>query len=85
VLVVALGHQPEQLLPAELAEREMTLAGSNGFAGELSQAVAALTADPDRYRPVVTEAIVLDEAPSRLRALLTEPAAGKVVIQPSCD
>jgi L-gulonate 5-dehydrogenase len=85
VLVVALGHQPEPLLPAELAERELTLAGSNGFAGELSQAVAALAADPDRYRPLVTEAIVLDEAPRRLRELLTAPAAGKVVICPSCE
>jgi L-gulonate 5-dehydrogenase len=85
VLVVALGHQPETLLPAELAERELTLAGSNGFAGELSQAVAALAADPDRYRPLVTEAIVLEEAPRRLRELLTSPAAGKVVIGPSCD
>jgi threonine dehydrogenase-like Zn-dependent dehydrogenase len=85
VLVVALGHQPETLLPAELAERELTLAGSNGFAGELSQAVAALAADPDRYRPLVTEAIALEEAPRRLRELLTSPAAGKVVIGPSCD
>ncbi|HEX6524330.1 MAG TPA: alcohol dehydrogenase catalytic domain-containing protein [Streptosporangiaceae bacterium] len=85
VLVVALGHQPEPLLPADLAARELTLAGSNGFAGELSQAVAALAADPDRYRPLVTEAIVLDEAPRRLRELLTCPAAGKVVIRPLCD
>jgi threonine dehydrogenase-like Zn-dependent dehydrogenase len=85
VLVVALGHQPETLLPAELAERELILAGSNGFAGELNQAVAALAADPDRYRPLVTEAIVLEEAPRRLRELLTSPAAGKVVIGPSCD
>jgi threonine dehydrogenase-like Zn-dependent dehydrogenase len=85
VLVVALGHQPESLMPAELAERELTLAGSNGFASELSQAVAALAADPDRYRPLVTEAIALDEAPRRLGELLTAPAAGKVVIGPSCD
>ncbi|HEY1917714.1 MAG TPA: alcohol dehydrogenase catalytic domain-containing protein [Streptosporangiaceae bacterium] len=84
VLVVALGHQSESLLPAELAERELTLAGSNGFADELGQAVAALAADPDRYRPLVTEAIVLDEAPRRLGELLTGPAAGKVVISPSC-
>jgi histidinol dehydrogenase len=59
VLVVALGHQPESLTPAELAERELTLAGSSGFAGELSQAVAVLAAAPGRYRPLVTEAIVL--------------------------
>jgi threonine dehydrogenase-like Zn-dependent dehydrogenase len=85
VLVVALGHQHEPLLPAELAERELTLAGSNGFAGELSGAVAALAADPDRYRLLVTEAIMLDEAPRRLRELLAGPAAGKVVIRPSCD
>jgi threonine dehydrogenase-like Zn-dependent dehydrogenase len=85
VLVVALGHKPEPLVPAELAERELTVVGSNGFAGELSEAVSALAADPDRYRPLVTEAITLGEAPQRLRELLAGPAAGKVVIGPSCD
>jgi threonine dehydrogenase-like Zn-dependent dehydrogenase len=85
VVVVALGHQPEPVVPAALAERELTLAGCNGFAAELSQAVAVLAADPDRYRPLVTDAVTLDEAPRRLRELLLAPAAGKVVIRPSCD
>jgi threonine dehydrogenase-like Zn-dependent dehydrogenase len=84
VLAVALGHEPVPLIPAALAGRELTLAGCNGFAGELPEAVAALAADPGRYRPLVTEAILLDEAPRRLAGLLTEPAAGKAVIRPSC-
>jgi threonine dehydrogenase-like Zn-dependent dehydrogenase len=85
VLVVALGHEPVPVLPAALAERELTLAGCNGFAGELPAAVDALAAEPGRYRPLVTEAILLDEAPRRLGELLTDPAAGKAVIRPSCD
>ncbi len=82
VLAVALGHEQARLLPAEIAERELTITGSIGFADELPQAVAALADDPDRYRPVVTEAVPLEDAPGRLRELLTVPSAGKVLIRP---
>jgi threonine dehydrogenase-like Zn-dependent dehydrogenase len=82
VLVVALGHEPEQIVPAGLVERELTLAGSTGFSGELADAVAVLAADPDRYRPVVTEAVLLDEAPGRLPELLGSPSPGKILIRP---
>jgi len=63
-------------------QRELTVAGSMGFRGELADAVAVLAADPDRFRPVVTDAVLLDEAAGRLRALLGSPAAGKVLIRP---
>lgn len=82
VLAVALGHEKAQLLPAEIAERELTITGSIGFAGELPQAVAALARNPDRYRPVVTEAVPLEDAPGRLRELLAAPSSGKVLIRP---
>jgi len=82
VLAVALGHEQARLFPAEIAERELTITGSIGFAGELPQAVAALARDPDRYRPVVTEAVPLEDAPGRLRELLTAPSSGKVLIRP---
>jgi len=82
VLAVALGHEQARLLPAEIAERELTITGSIGFAGELPDAVAALARDPDRYRPVVTEAVPLEDAPGRLRELLAAPSPGKVLIRP---
>ena len=63
------------VIPAELVERKLTLAGSIGFDNELHQAVEVLAADPDRYRPLVSEAIVLDEAPGGWTSLsqLTAP------------
>ena len=83
VLVVALAHQPVTVVPAGIVEHELTVAGSVGFSDELPAAVAALAADPDRYRPLVTEAVLLEEAPGRLRALLGSPSVGKVLIGPS--
>jgi threonine dehydrogenase-like Zn-dependent dehydrogenase len=82
VLAVALGKAVVEVLPAELTERALTLVGSNGFDDELPGAVALLDADPDRYRPVITEALLLDEAVERLPLLADEPATGKVVISP---
>jgi threonine dehydrogenase-like Zn-dependent dehydrogenase len=85
VLAVALGHGPVPVVPAGLAGlvgREITLAGSMGFSGELADAVAVLAADPDRYRPVITDAILMDEAPGRLPGLLRSPSPGKVLIRP---
>jgi threonine dehydrogenase-like Zn-dependent dehydrogenase len=82
VLAVALGHEPVRLHPAGLVERELTITGSIGFASELTSAVAALADDPDRYRPVITEAVPLEDAPGRLRELLAAPSPGKVLIRP---
>jgi threonine dehydrogenase-like Zn-dependent dehydrogenase len=82
VLAVALGQEPVRVVPDGIVRRELTVTGSMGTGGELASAVAVLAADPDRYRPVITDAVLLDEAPSRLRALLGSPAAGKVLIRP---
>jgi threonine dehydrogenase-like Zn-dependent dehydrogenase len=82
VLAVALGPEPGQDVPAGIVRRELTVTGSAGFRDELADAVAVLAAGPDRYRPVVTDAVLLDEAPGRLGALLGSPAAGKVLIRP---
>jgi len=82
VLVVALGHDPVQFVPAGLAERELTILGSNGFSDELADAVAVLCANPDRYRPVVTEAVLLEDVPERLRQLAKSPSAGKILVRP---
>jgi threonine dehydrogenase-like Zn-dependent dehydrogenase len=70
------------LVPAQLAERTLTIAGSVGFDDELGDALELLAADPDRYRPLVTEALLLEEAADRLATLGSSPSAGKVVIRP---
>lgn len=82
VLAVALGHRPVELLPAQIVESELTIVGSNGFDGELPEAVHALTDDPDRWRPLISEAVLLDDAADRLSELAGSPAPGKVVIRP---
>jgi threonine dehydrogenase-like Zn-dependent dehydrogenase len=82
VLVVALSFDPVMVAPAELVERNLTISGSVGFDDELEEALSVLTSDPDRYRPLVTEAVLLEEAAERLAALRDEPSAGKVVVHP---
>jgi threonine dehydrogenase-like Zn-dependent dehydrogenase len=82
VLVVALSFAPVMMVPADLVQRTLTIAGSVGFDGELDDALRVLAANPDRYRPLVTEAVLLEEAAQRLIALRDAPSAGKVVVRP---
>ncbi|MGO9657222.1 MAG: zinc-dependent alcohol dehydrogenase [Acidimicrobiales bacterium] len=82
VLVVALSAEAVTLVPAQLAERTLTIAGSVGFDGELEEALVVLAADADRYRPLVSEAVLLEEAAERLASLGRSPSAGKVVVRP---
>jgi threonine dehydrogenase-like Zn-dependent dehydrogenase len=82
VLVVALSPDSVPVVPAELAERMLTIAGSIGFDDELAVALEVLAAAPDRYRPLVSEAVLLEEAAERLTALARSPSAGKVVVRP---
>ena len=82
LLVVALGHEAVSVVPADLVEQAVTVSGCSGFDDELPAAVARLAADPERYRPLVTEAVLLEEAVERLSAIGGQPAAGKLVIAP---
>lgn len=82
VLVVALSEETVPLVPARVAERTLTIAGSIGFDDELGKAVEVLAAAPDQYRPLVTEAVLLEEAAERLASLSRSPSAGKVVVRP---
>jgi threonine dehydrogenase-like Zn-dependent dehydrogenase len=77
VLIVALSHGTVAVAPAELVERSLTITGSVGFDFELTEALALLAATPDRYRPLVTEAVLLEEATERLAGLAASPATGK--------
>src|SRR5258708_33515458 len=78
VLAVALGHDVAEIRPARIVESELTVAGSIGFDAELPDAVAVLAADPGRWRPLITEAVLLEEAAGRLRPPPPAPAGRKV-------
>jgi threonine dehydrogenase-like Zn-dependent dehydrogenase len=82
LVVVALGHDGVQFVPADLARASLALVGCNGFADELPEAVSVLAADPDRYVPLVTETVLLDEAPQQMSALRHHPPGGKVLLRP---
>ncbi len=82
VTMVALPHAPVELVPADLVERQVVVLGSLGFDAELPKAVEVLAADPARFRPLISEALDLDEAPARLARWRIDPPAGKVVIRP---
>lgn len=82
VTVVALPHAPVELVPADLVEREAAVLGSSGFDRELPEAVQLLAADPTRFRPLISEALDLDEAPARLAGWRAHPPFGKVVFRP---
>ena len=85
VLVVALSSAAVPLVPAQLAERSLSIVGSIGFDDELAEAVLLLASGPDAYRPLVSEAVLLEEAAERLATLTISPSAGKVVVRPWQD
>lgn len=82
VVLVALGHHGEQVMPADLVERGVTIVGRNGFDGELPMALDLLASQPDLFRPVITDAVGLDEAADALRSALERPPPGKLVVRP---
>jgi 2-desacetyl-2-hydroxyethyl bacteriochlorophyllide A dehydrogenase len=82
VVLVALAHRAVSLMPADLAEKSVTLIGVNGFQDELPLAVRTLAAGPESYRPLITDAVLLDEAPEALARWVGAPPVGKAVIRP---
>jgi threonine dehydrogenase-like Zn-dependent dehydrogenase len=82
LLLVALGHSPTSLTPPVLVESSATIVGANAFVGEFPEAIAQLAKDPARYEPVVTDAVLLSELPSVVRAQLEAPEAIKVLLCP---
>ena len=81
ILAIAIPHGPVTIDAQGLVERSISLIGSVGFDDELNHAIEALAQNPERYRALVTEAVLLDEAIERLKTLHSHPAAGKVVIR----
>lgn len=81
VLLVALGHAPSGVTPAEIVERGLTLIGSVGFDDHhLDDAIAALHAAPARYRAIVTHRVPLPGLPAFLADPSTRRDAVKVLV-----
>ena len=78
---MAISTEAVTLVPADVVERTLTIAGSVGFDDELEQAVALLAAGPDRYRPLITEAVLLEEAAERL-ATVAARTSGRQIAGP---
>jgi threonine dehydrogenase-like Zn-dependent dehydrogenase len=85
VLLVALCFDGAHIVPAEVVERTLTITGSVGFDDELGPALAVLASRPERYRALVTEAVLLKEVPARLGDLSSAPPAGKMLVRPWQD
>lgn len=83
ILLVALGGAPLGLSSQDLVEKGVTVSGSIGFEDRhLPAALAALAADPDRFRGLVSHRVPL----SAFAAFLRDGghrAAAKVVVE--CD
>ena len=82
VLALAISDRAEPIRPIDLIEKRITIRGFNAFVDELPQAIDRLTAEAWRYRPIVTEAISLDELPPMVARQLAEPEAVKVLVHP---
>lgn len=85
LLLVALNDREVPISSTVLVEKSLTVIGAHGFDRELPQALDLLAAEPARYRPLITDAVLLEEAPARLRSLAERPVAGKLVIRPWQD
>jgi threonine dehydrogenase-like Zn-dependent dehydrogenase len=82
ILALAISNRPASIRSIELIEKRITLKGLNAFIDELPEAIDLLAAEPWRYRPVITDAVSLDELPEVAAAQLAEPEEVKVVIHP---
>jgi 2-desacetyl-2-hydroxyethyl bacteriochlorophyllide A dehydrogenase len=82
IVIVSLPHTPVSLTPAVVAEKAVTIVGVNGFDVELPLAVSTLVANPARFRPLISEAVLLEDAPAALSRWLATPPTGKAVIRP---
>jgi threonine dehydrogenase-like Zn-dependent dehydrogenase len=82
LVVVALSEREVTLRPMDVVERRLQITGSNAFRDELSSAIELLAAKPQRYEPIVTDAVALSQLPEVARRQLESPDAVKVLIRP---
>ncbi|HVO55039.1 MAG TPA: alcohol dehydrogenase catalytic domain-containing protein [Solirubrobacterales bacterium] len=82
ILLVALAGEPAGVGLKAVVQRRITIAGINAFIDELPEAIMALSAEPWRYRPVITHAIGLEELPDAIDKEAIRATAVKVLVHP---
>lgn len=82
VLLVAIAGEAGPVDTKAIVERRLSIVGVSAFVDELPAAIAALSAEPWRYRPVVTDAIGLDELPAAIESEAVRTKAIKLLVRP---
>lgn len=82
VLAIAISEAASQVRPIDIVEGRIRLIGVNAFLTELPEAIAAIAAEPWRYRPVVTRAVSLEEFPAAVGQELRGSQAIKLLVRP---
>lgn len=81
LLLVAISDAAVTVLPIDLVERRLTVSATNAFVDELPEAIELLSANPELYRPLVTDVVTLEELPAVANSQLESPTAVKVLVQ----
>ncbi|WP_225732931.1 alcohol dehydrogenase catalytic domain-containing protein [Pseudoclavibacter sp. CFCC 11306] len=80
ISLVALAHTASAVLASQIVEKDLTIRGSNGFdTDDLEMAIQLLAEHPDRFAPIVTHRLSLEEFSTALPDDLP-PDALKVVV-----
>jgi 2-desacetyl-2-hydroxyethyl bacteriochlorophyllide A dehydrogenase len=82
ILLVAIAGRPATVDGKAIVERRISIVGVSAFVDELPAAIAALSEEPWRYRPVVTDAIGLDELPEAIESDRARKSAIKLLVRP---
>lgn len=83
ILLVAIASGPAGAIDTKaIVERGAAIVGVHAFVDEMPAAIAALSEEPWRYRPVVTDAIGLEELPEAIETDRIRQGAIKVLVRP---
>ena len=82
ILLVAIAGRPGTVETKAIVERRISIVGVSAFVDELPEAISALSEEPWRYRPVVTDAIGLDELPEAVESDRPRKTAIKLLVRP---
>lgn len=82
ILLVAIAAEPGTADTKAVVEHRIAITGVSAFVDEMPEAIAALSREPWRYRPVVTDAIGLEELPEAVDSEWVRTKAVKLLVRP---
>ena len=82
ILLLAIAAGPGTVDTKTIVEHRISIVGVSAFVNEMPEAITALSAEPWRYRPVVTDAIGLEELPYVVGSDRVRTTAVKVLVRP---